>query len=201
MPHYEGLSHPQDPDGASFNTVESNVTLATMSIGSGVVAGTLAGVDAADPAMAALSHVTLPVAAFLGGIPLPGFSTLALLTQGSLDLWIFIFAFVSVGLATTNLYLGFWMRRREASEYAKAYNLAEEKLHENEKLTTELNKMRQEKQDLEAKLKAQGGTSSPAGGPPNPQTDKPKGDEHHHDHEHDHDHEHKAGGVFPRSVG
>ena len=201
MPHIQGLSHPQDPDGANANAVQSNVTLATMSIGSGVVAGTLAGVDAADPAVAALSHVTLPVAAFLGGIPLPGFSTLALLAQGSpLDLWIFIFAFVSVGLATTNLYLGFGMKRKEASDYAKAYNLAEEELHKNEALTAELSTVKKEKEALQNKLASLGGTPSPTGGLPNPQTDnKPKGDEH--DHDHEHEHEQKAGGVFPRSVG
>jgi len=196
MPHINGLSHPQDPyGGGSTNTVESNVTLATMSIGSGVVAGTLAGVDASEPALAALSHVTLPVSAFLSGIPIPGFTTLALLTRGSLDLWIFIFAFVSVGLATTNLYLGFWMKRRTASEYAKVYNLAEEELHKNEKLTADLNRAQQEKQELEAKLAAQSGTPSLTGGLPNPQTDNrtTKGDEH--------DHEQKSGSAFPRSVG
>jgi hypothetical protein len=196
MPHINGLSHPQDPDGASY--VQSNVPLATMSIGSGMVAGTLAGVDAADPAMAALSHVTLPVSAFLAGIPIPGFTTLALLTQGSLDLWIFIFAFVSVGLAATNLYLGFWMRRREVSDYAKAYNIAEEELHKNEALTAQLTTMQEEYRKLRAQVAAQGGTSSPTGGLPNPQTDRPTHDD---EHDHDHDHEPKAGVVFPRSVG
>ena len=190
MPHINGLAHPYDPDGTSANAVQSNVTLATMSIGSGVVAGTLAGVDAADPAIAALSHVTLPVSAFLAGIPIPGFTTLALLTRGSLDLWIFIFAFVSVGLATTNLYLGFWMKRKEASDYAKAYNIAEEELHKNEELTTKLDQMRLENVKLQATLAA--GGVPPSTGVPNPQPGRPATD---------HDHEDAAGGAFPRSVG
>jgi hypothetical protein len=128
MPH-NGMAHAYDPDGANYT--QSNVTLATTSIGSGVVAGTLAAVDAASgPTLEALSGQAALAAPALAGIPIPSFMTLGFVTQGSLDLWIFVFAFVSVGLASANLYLGFWLKRRESVAHATALELMDAELHE-----------------------------------------------------------------------
>lgn len=158
MPHINGLSHPQDPDGASYT--QSNITLATTSIGAGVVAGTLAAVDAASgPTLDALSAHAVVAAPALAGIPIPSFAALAFLTEGSLDFWIFIFSFVSVALASTNLYLGFWLKRRESVAHATVFEQIDAELHE---LDTELHEL---KEKVEAAGKESPKVEPPTVGP------------------------------------
>lgn len=126
----KGYSHPIDPDGASY--APSNIPLAMASIGAGMMAGTLAGVDA-------LGGLPVPPPGLLLGesLGIPAFMTPALLTGPSIDLAVFVFAFLSIGLASLNLAYGFWLKRRELAAYATEQAHLEEHAHAEEKARKE----------------------------------------------------------------
>lgn len=130
MPH-NGYTHPIDPGGGT-SYAPTSIPMAMTSIGAGVVAGTLAAVDALGGVPAAAPGFLLG-----GDLRIPAFMAPALLTGPSMDMAIFVFAFLSVGLASLNLAHGFWLKRREMAAYAAEQAHLEEHAREEEKARQE----------------------------------------------------------------
>ncbi|HEX7183894.1 MAG TPA: hypothetical protein VF756_18840 [Thermoanaerobaculia bacterium] len=122
---HNGYSHPIDPGGTSY--APTSVPMAMTSIGSGVVAGTLAAVDALGGVPAAAPGLLLG-----GNLGIPAFMTPALLTGPSMDMAVFVFAFLSVGIASLNLAHGFWLKRRDLAAYAEEQAELAKKAHAEE---------------------------------------------------------------------
>ena len=179
MPH-EGYTHPIAPDGASY--APSNIPLAMTSIGAGMMAGTLAAVDALGGVPAAAPGLLLG-----GGLQIPAFMTPAVLTGPSIDMAIFVFAFLSVGLASLNLAYGFWLKRRELAAYATEQAHLEEHAHAEEKARKE-EQARLVRRILLLEEQAR-------------KREKTEGHDRDHDQEHHHNHEHDTRtGIGPVAV-